>query len=268
MSTYVIGDIQGCYAGLRSLLEKVGFEPGRDTLYAVGDLIARGEDSLSTIRYLRSLGSSFYSVLGNHDLHFLAVSQGIKKAKRNDNLQPLLDAPELPEIVDWLRQWPLAHAIDEKHIMVHAGLYPDWSTQQLLTYSNEINQALTGLRWRQVLENMYDDGPPKWNDKLKNVRRQRFIINATTRMRYVRSSMALNLTIKCAPSEAPNSLRPWFAISNKKLQADERILFGHWAALLGKTGSSQFVALDTGYVWGNALTLWHKESDLRIAINA
>lgn len=260
MATYVIGDIQGCYDGLRRLLEVVNFEPGRDTLYAVGDLIARGEDSLSTVHFLRSLGSSFCSVLGNHDLHFLAVSQGIKKAKRSDNLQPLLDTPALPVIVDWFRQWPLAMVIDEQHTLVHAGLYPGWSTSQLLSYSQEIATTLQGLRWRQMLENMYGEGPSRWSNKLKGKQRRRFIINATTRMRYVRSSLALNLTIKCAPNDAPNSLRPWFALPNKKLNSDEKILFGHWAALQGKTSSAQFIALDTGFVWGNVLTLWHKET--------
>ena len=268
MACYVIGDIQGCYAGLRRLLETVGFEPGRDTLCAVGDLIARGEDSLSTLQYLRSLGSSFYSVLGNHDLHFLAVSQGLKKAKRNDNLQPLLDSPELPELVDWLRHWPLAAALDDKHMMAHAGLYPGWSFAQLLACSDEISTALSGIRWRQLLENMYGDGPPKWHDRLKDAQRQRFIINATTRMRFVHPSQALNLSVKCAPKDAPSSLRPWFDIPNKQLKSDERVLFGHWAALQGHTPSPQFIALDTGYVWGNTMTLWHKEADQRISIQA
>jgi len=268
MASYVIGDIQGCYAGLRRLLDSVSFESGRDSLYAVGDLIARGEDSLNTLRYLRSLGSSFYSVLGNHDLHFLSVSQGIKKAKRSDNLEPLLKAPDIEELTAWLRQWPLAMALDERHTMVHAGLYPGWSTAQLLTYSQEIAEQLKSVKWCQLLENMYGDGPPKWHDKLSGKQRQRFIINATTRMRFVRPSLALNLSVKSAPKDAPSSLRPWFDIPNQQLKAEERILFGHWAALQGNTSSNQFVALDTGYVWGNTMTLWHKETNECIAVSA
>lgn len=268
MASYVIGDIQGCYAGLRRLLDSISFEPGRDNLYAVGDLIARGEDSLSTLRYLRSLGSSFYSVLGNHDLHFLAVSQGIKNPKRSDNLEPLIKAPDMAALTDWLRQWPLAMALDTQHTMVHAGLYPGWSTTQLIAYSKEISDELKSVKWRQLLENMYGDGPPKWNQKLSGKQRQRFIINATTRMRFVRPSLALNLTEKSAPKDAPTSLRPWFDVSNQQLQANETILFGHWAALQGKTSSAQFIALDTGYVWGNTMTLWHKESGEYISVSA
>lgn len=268
MATYVVGDIQGCYLGLRRLLDSVCFEPGRDDLYAVGDLIARGEDSLSTLRYLRSLGSSFRCVLGNHDLHFLSVCQGIKKVKQNDNLQPLLDAPERSELVGWLRQWPLAMAIDDRHFMVHAGLYPGWSTGQLLAYSDEISDKLKSKKWTQLLEEMYGDGPPRWHDKLKGKQRERFIINATTRMRFIRVPLALNLSVKCSPEDAPTSLRPWFDLPNKQLKSDEKILFGHWAALQGNTSAAQFIALDTGYVWGNTMTLWHQESDKRISISA
>lgn len=268
MATYIIGDIQGCYAGLCQLLDNVSFNPENDTLYSVGDLIARGEDSLNTLRLLRSFGESFKTVLGNHDLHFLAVSQGLKKAKRNDNLEPLLAAPELPDIVDWYRQWPLAMSIDSNHTIVHAGLYPAWSVKQLLQYSEEISQNLRSVRWRQLLENMYGNGPAKWQDKLKGKDRQRFIINATTRMRFVEKSLALNLNVKSAPADAPSSLLPWFSIKNKQLEPQHKIIFGHWAALLGNTTSPQFVALDTGYVWGNTMTALHLEAGTTISVKA
>ncbi|NVK54544.1 MAG: symmetrical bis(5'-nucleosyl)-tetraphosphatase [Alteromonadaceae bacterium] len=268
MAAYIVGDIQGCYSGLRKLLNTVAFDPTKDTLYTVGDLIARGEDSLSTIELLRDLGSSFQCVLGNHDLHFLAVTQGIKKAKRKDNLQPLLNSPGLADIIDWYRQWPLAMSIDEHHTMVHAGLYPGWSVEQLLSLSNEISAQLRSDNWLQLLENMYGDGPEKWQEKLTGIKRQRFIINATTRMRFIRKGKELNLTAKCAPGDAPPSLEPWFNVDNTKLPASHTIIFGHWAALLGKTDSPQFLALDTGYVWGNSLTAWCKDSRQTISIKA
>ena len=268
MARYVVGDIQGCYEGLCRLLDAVKFDPARDTLYTVGDLIARGEDSLSTIRLLRSLGTQFKAVLGNHDLHFLAVSQGLKKAKANDKLDTLLNCPELPEIIDWYRQWPLAMMLDDKTVMVHAGLHPTWSIEQLLQLSNEIAQELQGPRWCQLLENMYGNGPSHWKNALKGSARQRFIINSTTRMRFMQADGALNLKAKSSPQDAPASLIPWFKVANSHLQPDQRVIFGHWAALLGQTSSSQFIALDTGYVWGNRLTAYELDSEQTFVINA
>ena len=268
MATYAIGDIQGCQQELLLLLNEINFDGNRDRLWFTGDLVNRGPESLATLRFVKNLGDTAIVVLGNHDLHFLSVSQGIKKAKRSDNLEPLLKAPDIEELTAWLRQWPLAMALDEKHTMVHAGLYPGWSTAQLLTYSQEIAEQLKSVKWCQLLENMYGDGPPKWDEKLSGKQRQRFIINATTRMRFVRPSLALNLSVKSAPKDAPSSLRPWFDIPNQQLKAEERILFGHWAALQGNTSSNQFVALDTGYVWGNTMTLWHKETNECISVSA
>ncbi|MEC9169573.1 MAG: symmetrical bis(5'-nucleosyl)-tetraphosphatase, partial [Pseudomonadota bacterium] len=141
-NTYVIGDIQGCYDGLRRALDKVKFDEENDTLLAVGDLVARGEDSLSTLRFLKSLGSQFSSVLGNHDLHLLAVVNGIRKAKKSDKLEPLLNASDLAELIDWLRQFPLAMKLDEQSVMVHAGLYPKWSIDECVSFSDEVSNIL------------------------------------------------------------------------------------------------------------------------------
>ena len=268
MARYVIGDIQGCYEGLSRLLDKVKFDPACDTLYAVGDLIARGEDSLSTIRLLRSLGNQFSTVLGNHDLHFLAVSQGLKKVKANDKLDTLLACPELPDIIEWYRQWPLAMMLDDNTIMVHAGLYPDWSLSQLCALSQEISAELQSPRWCQLLENMYGNGPTHWDQGLSGTARQRFIINSTTRMRFLSADGGLNMKAKYAPKDAPGSLNPWFKVNNPQLQPEQRVIFGHWAALMGHTESSQFQALDTGYVWGNQLTLLNLDLRQTFAINA
>ncbi len=267
MARYVIGDIQGCYEGLSRLLDTVKFDPAQDSLFAVGDLIARGEDSLSTIRLLRSLGPQFKTVLGNHDLHFLAVSQGLKKVKANDKLESLLACPELPDIIEWYRQWPLAMLLEDNMLMVHAGLYPAWSIDKMLSLSNEISQELQGPRWCQLLENMYGNGPAYWEESLSGSARQRFIINCATRMRFLSADGGLNMKAKYAPEDAPSSLQPWFKVKNPALRPEQHIVFGHWAALMGKTHSSQFTALDTGYVWGNQLTLLNLDLAQTFAIS-
>lgn len=252
--TLIVGDIQGCYSGLMALLEKASFNENRDRLIAVGDLLARGEDSNATIRYLMDLGDRFSTVLGNHDLHFLSVSQGIKSAKKSDRLGPLLASKKLNDVVEWYRQFPLALSLDDKSTLVHAGLYPEWSPQTLLSLSAEVSAVLKGDNWQKLLKEMYGNSPTEWKSSLKGMPRLRFIINACTRMRFIQKKTHLEFACKSHPKDAPSSVTPWFAVRNPEIQADERIIFGHWAALEGKTGSNQFIALDTGYVWGNSMT--------------
>lgn len=265
--TLVVGDIQGCYSGLRRLLDKAGFEPQRDKLYAVGDLVARGEDSLATVQYLRSLGDAFSSVLGNHDLHFLAITQGIKKVKKSDRLASLLASDDLSEIIHWLRQFPLAQRLDENTVMVHAGLFPGWSSETLLSLSNEVSVMLRGENYKQLLEHMYDNGPEQWKDSVSGFARLRFVINACTRMRFIKKGLRLDFAHKEGIDSAPASLTPWFKIDNPALNSQERVIFGHWAALNGATNSTQFVGLDTGFVWGNRLTLLKLEDNQQIFIS-
>jgi len=265
---FIIGDIQGCYEGLQRLLDKVSFNPEQDTLHGVGDLVARGEDSLSTLRFLRSLGPRFHSVLGNHDLHLLAVANGIKKPKKDDKLAPLLAAPDLPELVDWLRQFPLATQVGKQHTLVHAGLYPAWSTEKLLMLSEEVSQHLQSACYADLLEIMYGNTPRVWEDTLSGTKRLRFIINACTRMRYLNKTMHLEFETKTHPSQSPASLAPWFTFPNPFIRADETLVFGHWAALAGDTNHPQFVGLDTGYVWGNSLTMLHIETNQLISVDA
>lgn len=265
---FIIGDIQGCYEGLRRLLDKVSFNPEQDTLIGVGDLVARGEDSLSTLRFLRSLGSAFHSVLGNHDLHLLAVANGIKKPKKADRLTSLLAAADLPELINWLRMFPLATKVGEYHTIVHAGLYPAWSTEKLLMLSEEVSKHLQSDCYADLLEVMYGNTPKVWKDSLSGTSRLRFIINACTRMRYLDKAMNLEFETKTHPTQSPATLSPWFNFENPFIHAEETLVFGHWAALSGDTHHAQFVGLDTGYVWGNSLTMLHIETNQLISVDA
>ena len=266
--SFIIGDIQGCYEGLQRLLNKANFDPQRDMLYGVGDLVARGEDSLATLRFLRSLGSRFHSVLGNHDLHLLAVANGIKKPKKADKLASLLAAPDLPELIDWLRKFPLARQVGRRHTLVHAGLYPTWSTEKLLMLSEEVSKHLQSACYADLLEIMYGNSPKAWKDSLSGTHRLRFIINACTRMRYLDKTMNLEFATKNHPSQSPSWLTPWFSFNNSHLRQEETLVFGHWAALAGDTQHPQFVGLDTGYVWGSSLTMLHVEANQLISVDA
>ena len=264
-NTYVIGDIQGCYDGLRRALDKVQFDEENDTLLAVGDLVARGEDSLSTLRFLKSLGDNFNSVLGNHDLHLLAVVNGIRKPKKSDKLDDLLSAPDLPEMIDWLRQFPLAMKIDKRSIMVHAGLYPKWSIDKAVSLSDEVSTILKSDNYANFLSSMYGNSPDNWSEKWTGEARLRFIVNACTRMRFIYSDGTLDFDNKSHPSAVSHStsstIMPWFERKNEQLLANQRVVFGRWAALSGQTNSAQFIGLDTGYVWGQSMTMLNLSSD-------
>lgn len=259
MSTFVVGDIQGCYSALRNLLENVDFDSGKDTLWAVGDLIGRGEDSLQTLRYLSSLGDKFQAVLGNHDLHFLAISQGIKKAKPSDKFDRLLQSQDCNQLVDWLRQFPLAAKLDKQTLICHAGLYPGWSIKQAIKRSDEISTLLQGPEWVSLLSTMYDNKPDSWHKDLTSPQRQNFIINAFTRMRFVSKDNQLDFSAKGTIDSAKPGLYPWFQLPNEKLKPKHKVIFGHWAALKGNTNSNQHIGLDTGYIWGQSLTLLELE---------
>ncbi|KXJ61271.1 MAG: diadenosine tetraphosphatase [Alteromonas sp. Nap_26] len=270
--TFVIGDIQGCYKGLRRLLDKAHFDPSTDMLYAVGDLVARGEDSLSTLRFLRDLNASFSTVLGNHDLHLLAVANGIRKAKKSDKLTSLLNAADLPDLLNWLRQFPLASKIDSNTLIVHAGLYPKWSIDECISLSNEVSQALKGDSYVNFLAGMYGNNPDSWSPDLPMQDRLRFVVNACTRMRFVQQSGKLDFDNKSHPDSVPanqrKKLAPWFERTNEQLRTTERVIFGHWAALLGETRNPQFIGLDTGYVWGQSMSLLCIDSKEVIRIDA
>lgn len=260
MATYIVGDIQGCFPALEKLLSKVNFNPSRDKLWAVGDLIGRGPHSLETLDYLYNLGNAFDTVLGNHDLHFLAISQGIRSAKASDKFDALLASSKCQQFVEWLRHKPLAVKLDADTLLSHAGLYPKWGFKQAIKRSLEVENMLQADNWFELLANMYSNEPRKWSKSLEGYQRATFVINAYTRMRYIEDKALLNLTAKGTPQSALPELSPWFKIKNKKLKKRQKIIFGHWAALQGKTASKQYIGLDTGYIWGNCLTMLELES--------
>jgi bis(5'-nucleosyl)-tetraphosphatase (symmetrical) len=208
-----------------------------------------------------SLGESCRPILGNHDLHFLAVAAGIKRDKPNNAFSALLQHKDLPSFVDWLRNKPLASMISKDIAIVHAGLYPSWSLKQLIKYSRKVEKVLQSDNWHRLLTYMYGDEPSHWQQATNKEEKIRFIINACTRMRYLDTNGALELKTKLPPTEAPSNLLPWFKKVNPSLTETQGVLFGHWAALEGVTDSTQYVGLDTGYVWGGKLSLLNVESN-------
>lgn len=252
MATYVVGDVQGCYEPLCRLLEEVRFDQSRDTLVSVGDLINRGPNNIGVVELARSLGSSFRGVLGNHDLNFLAVSAGLRQLKGKDTTMDLLDSEKRGEIVDWFRHLPLALWL-EGHLIVHAGLVPEWTKDQALEYSDEVCATLRGPNYRDFLAQMYGDKPDRWAPNLIGLPRLRVITNVLTRLRFCAPDGSMNLENKLAPEFAPPGMSPWFEHA-ERAAGETPIVFGHWAALDGRCSVAHIHAIDTGCVWGRSLT--------------
>ena len=262
MATYAIGDIQGCYESLQCLLEKIAFNPELDTLWLVGDLISRGPDSLATLRFLYSIRNSIEFVLGNHDLHFLAVAYGLRKKSQSDTLEPLLNAPDRQELIDWLIQGKLLHTDETlEFTMVHAGIPPMWSLDQAQAHAREVEAVLQSRYCRDFLSSMYGNQPNRWKNKLIGLDRLRLITNYFTRMRFCTDEGVLELETKESMAAAPLGFAPWFSFSGRKTRS-EKIIFGHWAALEGNTNTPNIYALDTGCVWGGALTALRLEDEM------
>jgi bis(5'-nucleosyl)-tetraphosphatase (symmetrical) len=254
MSTYAVGDIQGCFESFQCLLKKFSFNAECDRLWLVGDLINRGPDSLKTLRYLYSHRDSVEFVLGNHDLHFLAVVKGLRKKSQSDTLDELLVAPDKQQLVDWLLQGKLLHSDALLGFtMVHAGIPPQWSLKQAMAYAREVETVLQSADCDNFLANMYGNVPNQWSESLAGTDRLRLITNYFTRMRFCSADGELELKTKDSALSAPLGFAPWFAYAERKTR-DENILFGHWAALEGQTNTAQVYALDTGCVWGGSLT--------------
>ncbi|MFT6897559.1 MAG: bis(5'-nucleosyl)-tetraphosphatase (symmetrical) [Paraglaciecola sp.] len=260
MADYVVGDIQGCLSGLKILLAKVNFDPRVDKLWSVGDMVARGPESLQTLHYLYDLGDSFETVLGNHDLNLLAIYCGFKTPKPEDKLDDLVNCADFPKFIHWLRTKSLALSINQDTLLCHAGLYPRWSMQKAIDLSLEVCEQLQGDNWQELIASMYANTPTRWTADLQGLPRWRFIINALTRMRFIEKNNHLELNCNLPPQKAPKTLTPWFTIPNKKLLPQQKVIFGHWAALKGATHSTRFIALDTGYVWGASMTLYNLAS--------
>ncbi|MFT3931845.1 MAG: symmetrical bis(5'-nucleosyl)-tetraphosphatase [Spongiibacteraceae bacterium] len=254
MTCYAVGDVQGCFAPLQRLLERVKFDPARDQLWATGDLVNRGPQSLECLRFFRDLGDSARVVLGNHDLHLLAVAHGIRHLKRGDTLQPILDAADSADLLAWLRQQPLMHR-NNSYAMVHAGLAPQWSITKAETLAAELSSVLKSDQLVDFLGGMYGDTPTNWSDDLVGTERWRTITNYFTRLRFCTETGELDLKSKEGPGTAPPGFMPWFDVPGRK-SAGTTLIVGHWAMLMGKTGRDDVIALDTGCVWGNQLTLF------------
>lgn len=268
MATFAVGDIQGCYDPLRRLLDSAAFDPANDRLWCVGDLVNRGPDSLQTLRFLKGLGSSFITVLGNHDLHLLAVATGMKRDGKVQTLQQLLQAPDCHEFVEWLRQKPLTwretlytSAGERDFLVVHAGIAPGWKFRQAQALGAEVEQALQGSNYRDFLGAMYGDEPDCWDDRLQGAARLRVITNVLTRLRFCTAEGRLEMSSKGEADTAPPPFRPWFEF--QQLKNNKTILFGHWAMLDGRTGRDNIIGLDTGCVWGRRLTMLRLEDGKR-----
>ena len=266
MATYVVGDIQGCFGPFQCLLDQVEFNPNKDRLWSVGDLVNRGPDNLKTLRWFYAHRDNVTTVLGNHDLHLLAVSAGARKPSRKDNFDDILDAPDRETLIEWLHFQPLAHH-ESDVTMVHAGIPPLWSIADTLQRASEVETVLQGARCVEFLTEMYGNEPHVWDDQLSGLTRLRVITNYLTRMRYCTRKGKLDLVSK-GPQPIPDALQgkkvaPWFSHKNR-LTRGEKILFGHWASLEGFTDDRHTIALDTGCVWGSSLTLYHLETDERI----
>lgn len=253
MATYAIGDVQGCFAKLQNLLLQICYQPHRDVLWFVGDLVNRGPDSLTTLRFISSLDNAVV-VLGNHDLHLLAVYYGLKEFYADDTIQDILAAPDCDQLLFWLRQQKLMHYDAQFDIvMTHAGVAPQWSLQQALELAHEVEMALQGNTVTDYLSHMYGNMPDCWQDHLTGLDRLRVITNYFTRMRFCSAKGELIMNKKTAPLDCPPGGMPWFKVPGRKMQA-QKIVFGHWSALQGQTHEPNVFALDTGVVWGGPLT--------------
>ena len=254
MAIYAIGDIQGCFDALERLLERIDFDPATDQLWSVGDLVNRGPGSLETLRFFRDLGDAGVAVLGNHDLHLLAVHAGVQPLKKKDTFKALLAADDADELMDWLRHRPLMHLDRARGIAItHAGLAPQWDAKTAQACAHELEAVLRGDDYVRLLDDMYGNEPNEWQDDLRGIERQRFIINAFTRMRYCDVNGRLDLAQKGAPGTQPTDLLPWFDVPGRRNQ-DLCIVFGHWSTL-GALQRDNLLALDTGCVWGGRLTV-------------
>jgi bis(5'-nucleosyl)-tetraphosphatase (symmetrical) len=253
MTLYVVGDVQGCAEAFAKLLKEMKFHKNRDHLWLVGDLVNRGPDSLGVLRRVIALGDRATCVLGNHDLHLLAAAAGVREPSPTDTFQDVLAAHDVEPLLDWLRQRPLIHLDAERSLLlVHAGIPPFWKVKTAAAYAGEIEQLLRGANWKKMLRSMYGSAPLQWRDDLADDDRRRFTINALTRMRYWDERGRLDLDFSGPPGTQPPNLVPWFD-ARRKPRRNWHIVFGHWSAL-GIMQRDDITAVDTGCVWGGALT--------------
>lgn len=251
MAVYAIGDIQGCHDEFQSLLGRLDFEPARDRLWLTGDLVARGPQSLEVLRTVRALGAAAITVLGNHDLHLLALARQGRHRRRDADLEAVLVAPDRDELLAWLAGRPLLHHDQGLgYTIVHAGLPPQWDLQRAVASAREIEHALATAP-DALFDTMYGDEPADWSEDLAGAARLRYAVNCLTRLRYVDATGRLLLGLKSAPDQAPAGAMPWFRHPGR-LSRGERIVFGHWSTL-GLVREDNVLGIDTGCVWGGSL---------------
>ncbi|MGD8380086.1 MAG: symmetrical bis(5'-nucleosyl)-tetraphosphatase [Gammaproteobacteria bacterium] len=261
MAIFAIGDVQGCFDDLQRLLERIQFDPTEDLLWFTGDLVNRGPRSLDTLRFVKRLGERAVTVLGNHDLHLLAVAEDVGREPRTrDTLSGILEAPDREELLDWLRHRPLLHH-DESlgYTLIHAGLPPQWNLATARACARELENVLRGEQRAEFFRHMYGNEPALWTDDLEGMDRLRFITNCFTRMRYCHPDGSLDLVHKGAPGTQPAELRPWFEMPDRA-SSDLHVIFGHWSTL-GQVRGHNVYPLDTGCLWGGALTALRLDQD-------
>ena len=251
MAIYAIGDIQGCFGPFQQLLEIIDFNPGKDTLWLTGDLVNRGPQSLEVLRWVFRHQDNVEMVLGNHDLHLLAVAEGFGKIHNDDTLMDILNASDGKVLLDWLRCQPLMLS-GHGYAMVHAGLLPECSIDKALRLAEEVEDGLSGPHYRDFLSRLYGNKPTRWSDELKGAERLRVIVNAMTRMRFITRSGEIDLAYKGERDKAPDNLIPWFAAPHRRSHSMP-IICGHWSAL-GLYLTDDIAAIDTGCLWGGSLT--------------
>lgn len=265
MPTYAIGDIQGCYDQLRDLLNHIGFNRKQDKLWFAGDLVNRGPKSLKTLRFIKNLGDSAISVLGNHDLHVIAIARGFAKPGKKDQIKKLMKADDRDELLTWLLERPLLHHDTGLGMtLIHAGLPPQWDLDTARACAREVEAVLRGPDPDRFFKHMYGNKPRKWNPELEGWDRLRFITNSLTRLRYCDDKGRMCLTAKGAPGSQPKPYIPWFQVPDR-LSKDMEIIFGHWSTL-GEVSAPGIHALDTGCLWGGELTALRLEDRQRFSI--
>ncbi|TRZ96584.1 MAG: symmetrical bis(5'-nucleosyl)-tetraphosphatase [Rhodocyclaceae bacterium] len=251
MAIYAIGDIQGCFREFQQLLTAIAFDRTCDRLWLVGDLVNRGPQSLEVMRFVKDLGDAAVTVLGNHDLHLIMLAEGKSRLREDDTLGPILAAPDREELLAWLRAQPLIHA-ENGHVMVHAGLLPQWSVPQALALGGEVESALRDRNFRKFLGHMWGSDPNAWRDDLTGWDRLRVIVNAMTRMRFCTPEGVMEFRTKGETAGAPPGYLPWFEVPDRK-SSGQVLITGHWSAL-GLKLTPNLLALDSGCLWGGHLS--------------
>lgn len=265
MANYVIGDVQGCLDSLLALLQKIQFDQQTDVLWFAGDLVNRGPRSLDTLRFVKNLGPAAHTVLGNHDLHLLALSSNNGRNHESDTLSEVIHAPDAIELINWLRKQPLAHALPGDALMVHAGILAQWSFEQSLALSAEVQAMLAGPDWQTFMAELYGNKPNRWDSALTGFDRLRLIVNVFTRMRMVHTDNKIDFKYKLEPADAPPDLKPWFEMP-RNFAKEGPIIFGHWSTL-GLLKNKAGYCLDTGCVWGGKLTALRLEDKMTFQIS-